>query len=183
MSRIRQARAGDAQSIALVELETWRATYAGILADDVLLTMSVERLARRWSHHIRGAPGSVLVYEEERKRLLGFGHCGRQRDGTLGYEGEIYMLYVLPDAQGMDIGRKLLLALFERLVQQRLRSALVWVVRANPSRFFYERMGGRLVLQRQIPVGGQPVEAVGYGWADLPALLAGEERSRPADDT
>jgi GNAT superfamily N-acetyltransferase len=177
MTGIRRARTGDAQAIARIEIETWQTTYAGILTDQVLLAMSPERLARRWTHEIRGASDSVLVWQGERRQLLGFGHCGRQRDGFLGYKGEVYMLYVLPDAQGLGIGRQLLSGLFETLVEQRLGSALIWVVRANPSRFFYERMGGKLVMQRRIPIGGQPVEAVGYGWTDLAAVLDRQARS------
>lgn len=177
MTGIRQARAGDARTIAEIEIETWRTTYAGVLADDTLLAMSLERVARRWTHEIRDRAGTVLVWEDERRELLGFAHCGRQRDRSLDYEGEVYMLYVLPDAQGFGIGRGLLLASFENLLEARLRSALVWVVQANPSRFFYERTGGRLVLQRRIPVGGEPVDAIGYGWDDLAAVLGRHARS------
>ena len=48
-------------------------------------------------------------------------------------------------------------------------SALVWVIKANPSRFFYQRMGGKFVLTRRIRVGGELVDAIAYGWPDLAA--------------
>jgi hypothetical protein len=32
------------------------------------------------------------------------------------------------------------------------------------------------VAHRPIPVGGQPVEAVAYGWSDLAAVLAGQTK-------
>jgi hypothetical protein len=44
-------------------------------------------------------------------------------------------------------------------------------LRDNPARFFYERLGGRLVSHKPIPVGGISVEALAYGWPDLPAYL------------
>jgi len=103
--------------------------------------------------------------------------CGAQRDSGLDYEGEIYTLYVLPDAQGQGAGRALVLALFSRLVATGHGSALVWVVRANPARFFYERLGGKQVMHRPIPVGGQPVDALAYGWRDLASVLSRRERS------
>ncbi len=68
-------------------------------------------------------------------------------------------------------GGRFLLALFARLVATGYSSALVWVVRANPARYFYERIGGKQVMYRPIPVGGQPVEAVAYGWRDLASVL------------
>jgi hypothetical protein len=63
--------------------------------------------------------------------------------------------------------------MFERLLRLRQESALVWVLRANPSRFFYERLGGRPCGERPIPIGGVTVEAVAYGWRDLGAALRG----------
>jgi len=178
MTVIRQARLGDARAIGRIEVETWRTTYAGMLPDRVLLGMSEHRQTASWAGFLRHRPGDVYVAETEGPRLLGFGNCGPQRDPAFGFGGEIYTLYVSPDAQGGGIGRRLLLALFSRLVDCGHRSAIVWVVRANPARFFYERLGGKLALFRPIPVGGQKVEAAGYGWSDLPAVLEREARSR-----
>jgi hypothetical protein len=45
-------------------------------------------------------------------------------------------------------------------------------LRDNPSRFFYERLGAHQVSRRALPVGGAAVEAVAYGWRDLPGFLA-----------
>jgi len=36
----------------------------------------------------------------------------------------------------------------------------------------YERLGGHQVSRRTLPVGGAAVEAVAYGWRDLPGFLA-----------
>lgn len=180
MSVIRQARLGDARVIGRIEVETWRATYAGMLPDRVLLGMSEQRQAASWAGFLRHRPGDVFVAEADGAdgRLLGFGNCGKQRDPAFAFDGEIYTLYVLPDAQGGGLGRQLLLALFARLVDSGHRSALVWVVRANPARFFYERLGGKLTVHRPIPVGGRPVDSSGYGWSDLSAVLEREARSR-----
>ncbi len=167
---LRQARPDDAQAIACIEVETWHTTYAGMLADRALLAMSPHRQAHMWSAALRLSPGDIWVAEDQQDGLLGFGYCGPQRDRSLPFDGEIYMLYVLPDAQGMGIGRALLQRLFARLAECRLRSALIWVLRVNPSRFFYERLGGKLACQRQIPFGGEAVPALGYGWVDLVAV-------------
>jgi len=177
MSIVRQARLGDARAIGRIEVETWRATYAGMVTDRMLLGMSVERQTASWSGFLRHRPGDVWVAQHEVAGLIGFGNCGPQRMRGVGFGGEVYTLYVQPEMQGQGYGRRLLLALFARLVDCGHRTALVWVVRANPSRFFYERLGGKFVLHRPIPVGGRPVEAVGYGWSDLPAVLDRQART------
>ena len=62
--------------------------------------MSTARHDALWENELRRQPGGIWVWEDGGRDLLGFGHCGPQRDAELGYEGEVYMLYVLPDAQG-----------------------------------------------------------------------------------
>ena len=183
MGTVRQARLQDARAIGRIEVETWRATYPGMLPDRVLLGMSEQRQTASWAGFLRSRAGDVWVAEQPHRqsgepRIVGFGNCGPQRDGGLGYGGEVYTLYVASEAQGEGVGRQLLLALFARLVDCGHRSALIWVVRANPARFFYERLGGKLVLYRPIPVGGTPVESVGYGWKDLRAVIEREARSK-----
>lgn len=171
MAGVRRARIGDASAIAAIEVETWRSTYPGILAKTTLTGMSRDRKARRWATWLRRGLQGLWVWDDEQSGPLGFGHCGRQRMCSLPYDGEITMLYVLPDAQGQGIGRNLLLAMFADLDDHGMGSALVWVLEANPSRFFYDRMGGKLVFRRLIDVDGREVPALGFGWNDLAAAL------------
>ena len=177
MSAIRHAQIEDAKAVARIEVETWRATYAGMLPDRILLGMSERRQAASWASFLRHRPEDVLVAQGPNGAITGFGNCGVQRNRAVDFSGEIYTLYVLPAAQGQGLGRQLLFALFRRLVESGHDSALLWVVRANPARFFYEGQGGRQVMHRAIPVGGQPVEAIAYGWRDLGALLGRRARS------
>ena len=99
--------------------------------------------------------------------VLGFGSCGPNR-GDRAFTGEVFTLYVAPDWQNQGIGRRLLIALFRRLVAAGRQSAIIWVLRDNPARFFYERLGGRLVSRKSLAFGGARVEATAYGWRDLP---------------
>jgi ribosomal protein S18 acetylase RimI-like enzyme len=178
MSIVRQARLEDAQAIARIEIETWRATYAGMLPDRVLLNMSERRQTSSWASFLRHRPEDVWLAQHPRFGVVGFGNCGAQRDNSVDYSGEVYTLYVLPDLQGHGYGRALLSALFQRLETAGHGSALVWVVRGNPARFFYERLGGRQVMHRPIPVAGQPVEAIAYGWRSLETVVGRHARSR-----
>jgi ribosomal protein S18 acetylase RimI-like enzyme len=176
MDVVRPARLEDARAIARIEVETWRSTYAGMLPDRVLLNMSERRQTNSWASFLRHRPEDVMVAQSG-GGIVGFGNCGTQRDSTIRFAGEVYTLYVAPDRQGGGFGRELLLSLFRRLVNTGHATALVWVVRANPGRFFYERLGGQMIMHRKIPVGGQPVEAVAYGWRDLSEVLSRTAKS------
>ncbi len=170
--RARQAKPEDVDAIARIEVETWRTTYPGMLPDRVLVGMSERRQRGAWVSLVRYRPGDVIVVEDGDAGVVGFGNCGAQRDPTLPFAGEIFTLYVALDAQNRGVGRQLVGALFERLLHNGKPSALIWVIRANPSRFFYEHLGGKFVLTRRIRVGGEMVEAIAYGWPDLAAYRA-----------
>jgi len=168
---IRPARSTDARFIARLDVETWRATYPGVLSASYLVGLSVGRREVGWRMAIMREPRDVRVAVDVAGMIRGFGSCGPSR-GAPHFPGEVFTLYVAPDWQNRGIGRRLLIALFRRLTASGLDAAIVWVLRDNPSRFFYERVGGRLVSHKPIPVGGSRVEGLAYGWPDLPAYLA-----------
>ena len=171
MSAIRVALPADAAQIARIEVDTWRASYAGILPTAMLLNLDQERRTRSWRRTIATEFGDTLVAAEG-EEIAGFGSCGRQRVTSLPYSSEIFTLYVTPDRQNRGIGRALLTGMFEHLIAEGHRSSIVWVLQQNPSRFFYERLGARYVATRPIPVWrGDCVDAAGYGWQDLHAAL------------
>lgn len=168
---IRPARPGDAPGIARLDIETWRATYAGMLSTSYLVGLSQRRREIGWRMVIQREPRDVRVAVDAVGLIVGFGSCGPSR-AERHYPGEVFTLYVAPDHQERGVGRRLLIALFRRLAASGLDAAIVWVLRDNPSRFFYERLGGHQVSHKAIAVGGRPVEAIAYGWRDLPGYLA-----------
>src|SRR6266849_3252283 len=168
---IRSARPEDARSIAKLDVETWRATYAGVLSAPYLVGLSARRRELGWHNVILREPRDVRVAVGQGDAIHGFGSCGPNR-GDRRFAGEVFTLYVAPDWQNQGIGRRLLIALFRRLVAVGCSSAIVWVLRENPARFFYERLGGHQVSRKPLAVGGTAIEATAYGWRDLPGFLA-----------
>lgn len=168
---IRSARPADARAIAQLDVETWRTTYAGVLSTSYLVGLSERRREAGWRSVILSEPRDVRVAVEAGGAILGFGSCGPNR-GDRFFAGEVFTLYVAPDRQNQGIGRRLLIALFRRLVAAGRHSAILWVLRDNPARFFYERLGAQQVSRKSLAVGGMAIEAIAYGWRDLPGFLA-----------
>lgn len=182
-AQVRPAVPGDAAAIARVHVETWRASYAGVIPDSYLVAMTEREQRRMWRRQIatRGWAGSVLVAEapdadpdSDDRQVVGFGSCGVLRGAGLPYKAEIYTLYVAGDWQGRGIGRSLLAGLFQSLQRTGLPSAYLWVLSRNPSRFFYEAMGGRRIAERQERFAGTLLDETAYGWPDLRQWLAQE---------
>lgn len=166
---LRIAALEDAQTIGRIHVETWRNTYAGMLPDSLLVGMSLEKQTRMWRRMLRSGE-TVMVAEDPRHGVIGFGSYGPNRSKRGEFTGEVYTLYLLPDFQGLGIGQGLLQALFGALTSEGHESALIWVLATNPSRFFYEAMGGKPVAARDTSMGGEMVREVAYGWESIHAL-------------
>jgi ribosomal protein S18 acetylase RimI-like enzyme len=171
--RIRRARPGDARGIARVHVETWRSAYAGILPDRVIVQMSVDEKAAAWRQLIQrqDAVEAVIVAEIEDGGIVGFASCGPAGPESMAdYDGEVHTLYVLPDWQEQGIGRALLCGCFRVLASAQMAAACLWVLADNPSRFFYQAMGGTRIGERDERLWGTSVHEIAYGWPDLSSL-------------
>ena len=52
------------------------------------------------------------------------------------------------------------------------KSAFLWVLRDNPSRWFYQRLGGKPVAESAIQIAGQKVLQTAFVWDPIEQLLA-----------
>lgn len=188
MTTIRPATAQDAAGIAKVYVDAWRSAYAAILPHRVLLRMSYEGQTRQWAGMIRDRPAAqaVIVASEADDGVVGFASFGparfdhRPAAGRFAGEhekvGEVHTLYVLPDFQERGIGRQLLAAAFAALVERRYSCGFVWALRDNHARYFYERVGGKVIAERQERQWGRMTDQVCYGWTDLTRTTATHSR-------
>lgn len=168
--RIRVARLSDAAAIAKVYVESWRNAYAGLVPDEVLTGMSQSRQRRHWTAQIAGGD-TVMVADHPDHGIVGMGSCGVCRDWRFAGSGEIYTLYVAPDWQDEGHGRDLLTAMLRAMRSAGFDGAVLWVLAGNPSRFFYEAMGGRQVAARNERIWGTVLPELAYEWRPLPQPL------------
>jgi ribosomal protein S18 acetylase RimI-like enzyme len=177
MTIVGPATVNNASDIAKVYVDTWRATYAGIIPDRSLLGMSYERQAAEWAWLIRNRSDvqPVIVASEANCGVIGMTSvglsrpAGRPSGGPYAESriGEVFTLYVRPEHQDRGVGRLLLSAAFAALAERDCGRAVIWVLRDNPARYFYERLGGSAVAERRERIGGRDLDEIAYGWPDL----------------
>ena len=170
--KIRDARAEDADAIARVHVESSRTTYAEIVPAEYLAKLSVNDRADHWRGVLSdaAAPEFAFVADDPATGVVGFASGGPERTGELGFSGELWCIYLLQQAQRAGLGRRLVSAVAGRLAELGNASMMVWVLADNPSRRFYEALGGTFVADKVIEVGGKALVEVAYGWGDLRAL-------------
>jgi GNAT superfamily N-acetyltransferase len=164
---VREATCDDVPAIARVHVASWQTTYRGIFPASVLDNQSVEARERQWRRDLcePGAGSFVYAALDGLGAVVGFASGGPERTGDPEYQGELYAIYLLASHQGRGLGRSLLAMVRARLRAQGLAGMLIWVAAANePSRRFYEAMGGRAIRRKSEAFFGVQVEEVGYGW-------------------
>ena len=167
MISIRRARPSDAIAIGAVHVAAWRSAYPGILPDDFLARLSVPRQAAHYDAAIRAGtagcsspppPGSD-VPPAAAPRIVGFATAGRARGGEIGgaawRRARWRRSTCWTTGASAASGGKLMRAAAAHLAETGCRSCFVWVLRDNPSRWFYQRLGGRPVAEAMIQVAGQ----------------------------
>lgn len=161
---LRLARPDDALSIARVHVESWQRAYVGLVDQAYLDALEIPERADGWEARLvtglggdlalkpwwgGGRPARTEVLVDPRGTIQGFVSYGplRPEPGEVAEPGggELYALYLHPDAWGQGGGW----ALYERcLAALRLAGfarVTIWAMRgAQQARAFYERQGAQL---------------------------------------
>lgn len=169
---IRKANPLDAAGIAKVAVDTWKTAYRGIISDEVLAGLSYEQKEKNWFNTLTSGIDIVFVAEDANGEIIGYSSGGKERRKHSIYQGELYTLYVLQSHQKLGIGKGLLVSVVRELAELQIRSLFVGVLEANPSRFFYEALGGKKVDKKSIVIGGTSLNEIGYGWEDTSNMLS-----------
>ncbi len=170
-AEVRRARPLDAAGIGAVHVAAWRSAYAGILPETYLARLSMPRQAGQYDADIRAGRGVYVAVTDG--RVVGFVTVGRARVRGIA-DGEVETLYVLDDWRDHGLGRRLMEAGAAHLAAAGCQSLFLWVLRDNPSRWFYERLGGRASVQGTTQVGGATIAQVAYVWDRVTSLVRPE---------
>jgi ribosomal protein S18 acetylase RimI-like enzyme len=181
--RIRPARPQDVGALAHVHVASWHHAYREIVEPHNLALTNFARSVSRFRGYFwqGGQNVSLLHVVEGADGVVGYVNSGLTNSRHIDFppldkgmskapirpRGEIFELYLHPDAHGLGAGRKLLSAGLWALSGRRLLPAIVWVLADNHhARRFYEGMRGREIASGSVTVGDQTLGQVAYGWVD-----------------
>ena len=172
-ARIRLAAPADAPAIADVRVTAWRTTYRGTIPDSYLDGMKIEDSVAIWEKVLSAAPNTTSTFVAEIDgRVVGFASGIMKPEAALGFDAELTGIYVLREAQGSGIGRRLVAAVAAAQRAHGATGMIVWVIASNKAaRAFYERLGGDLVVEQPFTWDGMDLVEAGYGFRDLAAVV------------
>jgi ribosomal protein S18 acetylase RimI-like enzyme len=139
---VRQARPGDAEDLARVQVASWRRSFAGIVPEALLAELTSDEAQAvwrdRWSEAITNPPTSrhhvlTAVQDAGPREVVGFASAGpaTDEDRWPGTDGSLYELRVSPDRTGHGHGSRLLHAVAETLIGDGFHTVSVWALEAD----------------------------------------------------
>lgn len=102
---VRRAEAQDARAISEVHRRAWISTYAGLIPHKPL-TQMLERRGETWWRKATRGSATMLVLDIG-GLIVGYATLGLNRARGLPQDGEVYEIYLLPEYQGIGLGRVL----------------------------------------------------------------------------
>jgi GNAT superfamily N-acetyltransferase len=161
---VRVATVDDARAIAAVHVRGWQASYRGVLSDDHLDKLSIERRAESWAQWIPDARLAIAV-DDIAGSIVGFVSAGPSRDtDVVPRTGEVMAIYVLPEMFRRGIGSALLRWAMNEAAARSWTQLTLWTLAANAgARAFYEHCGWSLDgTTKREPFAGAIVDQVRF---------------------
>ncbi len=146
---IRAASEADVRALAEIHVAGWRWAYPGMVPDELLASLSVERREEGWRQGLaRRAAGEDfprIWVADQGERVVGFAAAGPTEDADATEStGEVYAIYLQPAVVGTGVGRALFAHAVADLRSLRFAQATLWVLEGNTrTRRFYEIAGWR----------------------------------------
>lgn len=146
---IRKRERKDCFDVANVIALAWNETYKGIVPDEELkrLLNVKEEMGQRSYDKFDKDNNNKLVLEVNGK-IVGFVGYGEADDPDYLGIGEIQALYILNEAHGLGLGRKLVDEAIKELKKLGYSSMIISCFKGNPSNDFYKHIGGKYVKDR-----------------------------------
>ncbi|WP_347552031.1 GNAT family N-acetyltransferase [Pseudalkalibacillus hwajinpoensis] len=167
---IRIANLNDAAAIAEVHVNSWKTTYQSLVSEVFLNNLDVQVREARWRKSMEEG-NKIFVAVNEQNRIVGFANGGENRSKKYHYDGELYAIYILEEAQGMGAGKHLICHVAEQLKKDGFHSMVVWVLNGNPASQFYQHFNPIRVAEEETMIGGKVLRETAFGWEDLTSLL------------
>ena len=136
---VREATPQDAAEVAGVHVRSWQVAYRGLFPDGYLDGLRAED-RRAYYTFGDGRPATIVAVVGG--TICGFATTGPSQDEDTADAGELYALYLDPQAWGQGIGRSLMAEARARLSRQGFAEAILWVLAGNEQAQRFYRADG-----------------------------------------
>lgn len=149
MSHIALASPETLPHITDIAARTWKVAYKDILNPEQISYM-LEQMYAPATLLRRLQQGSLFYLISEEQVPMGFAEVELNINGS---EAKLHKIYVLPEAQGKNMGLQLLDQVKAVAAEHQQKVLLLNVNRHNPAKHFYEKQGFTVLKEEDIDIG------------------------------
>ncbi len=160
----RKANINDALAVAKVHVESWQKSFAGIVPQEFLDNLKVEKRTKAFEQGFGEANYKMFVAENSIDGIVGFADFGKARESEFAFEAELYAIYLLREFQGKGIGENLFRLCQKEMIADGFNSMYLMALAVSPYKSFYEKMGGQIAGKGNHFLALVEYETVIYGW-------------------
>lgn len=163
---VREATPEDAEIIGRINVETWVATYRGVVHQSFLDSLDPAEMAGYAAKRIANSNLNCFVLcEKDGGRVTGYAHIGPCREKNVDADGELYAIYILPAFQNKGAGKTLLDAAIAKCRRRGFLRVMVSVFEQNiSSRKFYEKSGATFIGSDHVDIENHRYPTATYLW-------------------
>ena len=161
--KIRNIKKEDITEVVNIQIDGWRAAYKGMIDDEYLENMNVEKKIKMREKDYKE---TRFIVAEINNEIVGF--C-RYTDNmektpeTPEVDCELRALYVKPELKHNGIGKKMFQYAVNEFKNMGKTKMVLWCLKDNVlARKFYEKMGGEIIKERLIHIGNRDYEEVAF---------------------
>lgn len=160
---IRDIKKEDIPQVVDIQISGWRAAYKGMIDDEYLENMNVEKKIKMREKDYKE---TRFIVAEINNEIVGF--C-RYTDNmektpeTPEVDCELRALYVKPELKHNGIGKKMFQYAVNEFKNMGKTKMVLWCLKDNVlARKFYEKMGGKIIKERLIHIGNRDYKEVAF---------------------
>ena len=139
---IRKVKQGDADTLAYIQTESWKAAFKGIIDDEMLEKCTDILKARLMYQRLlddNKGNGYILTVDDKPHCIA---YWDKARDSDLIGKAELICIHSLPDNWHKGFGSKMMDLVLEDIKKSGYSEVVLWVFRDNlRARAFYEAKG------------------------------------------
>lgn len=169
---IRPATPADCPALAQVQITSYQTAYANFFPPTYFAHFTEAEQTQDWLDWLKAQKPSdfLLVAVTPEQRAVGYVLATAQPNIYQHYASEVDAMHVLPAFQRQGIGGQLLRAATRALQASGCPSTMLWTIKGNPIRRWYEQLNGRLLGEKTKTIEDWAVTEVAYGWDDIAVL-------------
>ena len=157
---IKRANKKDLQTLAEIHTNAWHINFKGIVDDDFIQYWTIDRFMKKSNETqwIDNKEIDTFVYVENDK-VKGF-ISGNKVFGK--YDYEIRLLFVDPDFQNQNIGKKLLGFQKSKIKNQGCKNMILWTIKGLQNNIFFKNQGGEILEEIEYEYGNKKYQGIGF---------------------